>query len=141
MLYKLIDDLFYFDDDERDLRFCVLMTMKIEVFKLAHDEMRHFDYTYTHKRLIEKLYIFNMITKLYEFIRHYPHYQLNQIPRHKSYDSLQSIFSSIKSFHILIIDFILALSKSLPLLNKCDCILLIIDKFFKIIIFIFNKII
>ena len=77
MLYKIIDDLFYFDDDKRGLRFCVLTIMKIKVFKLTYDEMRYFDYVYIHKRFIEKLYIFNMTTKLYEFIRHYFYYQLN----------------------------------------------------------------
>ena len=141
MLYKIIDDLFYFDDDKRGLRFYVLIVIKAEIFKLAHDEMGHFDYAYTHKRLIEKFYIYNITTKFHEFIRHCSHYQLNQISRYKLYDSLQSIFFSIKSFHILIIDFILTFSKSLFLSDKCDCILSIIDKFFKVIIFIFDKII
>ena len=141
MPYKIIDDLLYFDDDKRDLRFYVLIIMKTEIFKLAYNEMRYLDYARTHKRLIEKLYIYNIITKLYKFIRHCFHCQLNQISRHESYDSLQSIFSSIKSFHTLIIDFILTFSKSLSLSDECDYILLIIDKFFKVIIFIFDKII
>ena len=88
MLYKVIDDLFYFDDDKKGLRFCVSTIMKIEVFKLTHNEMRHFNYVYTHKRLIEELYIFNIKTKLYKFIRHCPYCQLNQTSRYKSYDSL-----------------------------------------------------
>ena len=71
MLYKLINDLLYFDDDERDLRLYMSTTMKTEIFKLAHNEMRHFDYAHIYERLIERLYIFNIITKLYEFIRHY----------------------------------------------------------------------
>ena len=86
MSYKIIDDLIYFDDDEKGLRFYMLTIMKIEVFKLAHNEMRYFDYVYTHKRFIEKLYIFNITTKLYKFIRHCFYYQLNQISRHKSYN-------------------------------------------------------
>ena len=68
--YKLINDLFYFDDDERGLRFYVSTTMKTEVFKLTYDKMRHFNYAHTHKRLIKKFYIFNITTKLYKFIRH-----------------------------------------------------------------------
>ena len=138
MLYKIIDDFFYFDDDKRDLRLCVSTIIKTKVFKLAHNEMKHSDYAHTHKRLIEKLYIFNITIKLYKFIRHCPHYQLNQISRYKLYNSLQSIFSSVKSFHILIIDFILTFSKSLS--DECDYILSITDKFSKIIIFIFDKI-
>ena len=70
MSYKIIDDLFYFDDDKRGLRFYVLIVIKVEVFKLAYDEIRHFGYARTHKRLIEKLYIYNMTTKLHKFIRH-----------------------------------------------------------------------
>ena len=139
MLYKIIDDLLYFDDDKRDLRFYMSTILKAKVFKLTHNEIRYFDYAYTHKRLIEKLYIFNMTTKFHEFIRHCFHCQLNQTSRYKLYNFLQSIFSLVKSFYILIIDFILTLSKSLPLSNECDCILSIIDKFFKIIIFIFEK--
>ena len=54
---------------------------------------------------------------------------------------MQLIFFSIKSFYILIIDFILIFSKSLSLSNECDYILSMINKFFKIIIFIFDKII
>ena len=137
MLYKIIDDLFYFDDDKRGLRLCVSTIIKIEVFKLTHNEIRHFDYVYTHKRFIEELYIYNMTTKLYEFIRYCFYCQLNQISRHKSYSSLQSIFSPAKSFHILIIDFILTFSKSLS--DECNCILLMTDKFSKVIIFIFDK--
>ena len=137
MLYKIIDDLFYFDDDKRDLRLYISTAMKIEVFKLTHNEIRHFDYARTHERLIKRFYIFNIITKLYEFIRYCPYYQLNQTSRYKLYDSLQSIFSSVKSFHILIIDFILIFPKSLS--DECDCILSMIDKFFKIIIFILDK--
>ena len=71
MSYKIIDDLLYFDDNKRNLRFCVLIIIKVEVFKLAYDEMRYLNYAYTYKRLIEKLYIFNIITKLYKFIRYY----------------------------------------------------------------------
>ena len=77
MLYKIIDNLLYFDDDEWNLRLYVLIVIKVEVFKLAHNEIKYFDYAYTHKRLFKKLYIFNIITKFYEFIRHCFYYQLN----------------------------------------------------------------
>ena len=88
MVYKIIDDLFYFDNNKRDLRLCMLIVIKTEIFKLTYDEMRHFDYAYTHKRLIEEFYIFNMITKLYKFIRYCFHCQLNQTSRYKLYNFL-----------------------------------------------------
>ena len=74
ILYKIIDDLFYFDDDKRDLRLYMSIIIKVEVFKLTHNKIRHFNYAYTHKRLIKKLYIFNIITKFYKFIRYCFHY-------------------------------------------------------------------
>ena len=77
MSYKIIDDLFYFDDDERNLRLYMSIVMKIEVFKLTHNEIKHSNYARTHKRLIEKLYIYNITTKLYKFIRHCFYCQLN----------------------------------------------------------------
>ena len=74
MFYKIVDDLLYFDDDERRLRLCVPSTIKVEVFKLAYDKIKHFEYTRIYERLTKELYIFNMSIKLYEFIRHYSHY-------------------------------------------------------------------
>ena len=50
--YKLIDDLLYFDDNEKKLRLCIPFAIKTKFFKLAHDEMRYLDYAYTHKRFI-----------------------------------------------------------------------------------------
>lgn len=88
LLYKLIDDLLYFDDDEKGLRLCISTIVKAEVFKLAHDEISHPGYARTHERLTQGLYIYNIATKLHEFIRHYPHCQLNQTPRYKPYGSL-----------------------------------------------------
>ena len=77
ILYKKIDDLFYFDNDKRNLRFCILIVIKTKMFKLIYNEIKHFDYAYTHKRLIKKLYIFNITTKFHEFIRYCFYYQLN----------------------------------------------------------------
>ena len=71
--YKLIDDLLYFDDDEKGLRLCIPFVMKIEMFKLVHDEMRYPDYARTYERFIQELYIYNMVIKLYKFIRYCSH--------------------------------------------------------------------
>lgn len=136
--YKLINELFYFDDNEKKFRLCIFIVMKIKIFKLTHDEMKYFDYTRTHEKLIQNLYIYSITNKLYEFIRYCFHCQFNQTFRYKFYDSLQPIFFSTRSFHILIINFILVLPKSF---DNENCVMGIINKFFKIIIFIFNKII
>ena len=52
LLYKLIENLLYFNDDEKNLRLYILSIMKVEVFKLTHDEMRYLKYIRTYKRLI-----------------------------------------------------------------------------------------
>ena len=134
--YRLIDDLLYFEDDERGLRLCIPTVMEGEVFKLAHDEMGHPGYARTHERLTQGLYMYNMATKLHEFIRHCPHCQLNQTPRHRPYGSLQPIFSPARPFHTLTIDFILALPKTL---DGLDYAMGITDKFSKAITYIPGK--
>lgn len=136
LAYKLIDDLLYFDDDENGLRLCIPSSMEAEVFKLAHDEMGHPGYARTHERLTQGLYIYNMATKLHEFIRHCPHCQLNQTPRHKPYGSLQPIYSPARPFHTLTIDFILALPQSY---EGYDCVMSVTDKFSKAVTYIYGK--
>ena len=88
MLYKIVDDLLYFDDEKKGLRLYILLAIEVEVFKLTYDKIRYFNYIRTYKRLTKELYIFNISIKLYEFIRHYSHYQINQTSRHKPYNSL-----------------------------------------------------
>ena len=86
--YRVVNNLLYFDDNEKDLRLYIPSAMKTKVFKFIHNEMGHFGYARTHERLTKELYIFEMIIKLHEFIHHYSHYQLNQTSQHKLYNSL-----------------------------------------------------
>ena len=74
LLYRIINELLYFDDEKRDLRLYILIILKAEVFKLVYNKIRYSEYARTHKRLINNLYIFSISTKLYEFIRHYSYY-------------------------------------------------------------------
>ena len=113
LLYKLINDLLYFDDVEIEMRLCVsTRALKYEIFKLVYDEMRHSEYARTHEKLTRDIYIYNMSTKLHEYLRHCSHYQLHQTPRHSPYGSLQSIYTPLRPFYTIIIDFILTLSKT-----------------------------
>ena len=75
--YRIVNDLLYFDNDKRGLRLYILEIMKVEVFKLAYNEIRYPSYARTYKKLTKDLYIFNITSKLYKFIRHYSYYQLN----------------------------------------------------------------
>ena len=135
--YKLVDDLLYFDDEERGLRLCILShEIEKEVFQLAYDEMGHPGYARTHERLTESVYIYNMATKLHEFIRHCHHCQHNQTPRYRPYGALQPILTPARPFHTITIDFILGLPKSA---EGFDCIISLSDKFCKAVSFIPGK--
>ena len=74
LLYRVINKLLYFNDNEKRLRLYVLLIFKIKIFKLAYNEIRYLEYARTHERLTKELYIFDITIKLYEFIRYYPHY-------------------------------------------------------------------
>ena len=71
MLYKIIDNLLYFDNNKKGLRLYILFAIEVEVFKLAYNKIRYSRYTYIYKKLTEGLYIFNIIINLYKFIRYY----------------------------------------------------------------------
>ena len=66
--YRIIDKLLYFNNNEKRLRLCVLLALKIEIFKLTHNKIRYLEYARTHERLTKKLYIFDITIKLHEFI-------------------------------------------------------------------------
>ena len=132
--YKLINDLLYFDNVEIEMRLCVLTrALKYKVFKLIYNEIRYSEYTRTHEKLTRDIYIYNISTKIYKYLRHYSYCQLHQTSRHSSYNSLQSIYTPSRSFHIITIDFILTLSKTL---FSLDCIMSVTKKASKVIILI-----
>lgn len=137
--YQIINGLLYFNNPapERGLRLCLSTLIEAEVFKLAYDEMGYLGYARIHERLTGSIYIYNMITKLYEFLRYCPHCQLYQTPRHLSYGSLQPIYTPSRPFYIIIIDFILALPKAS--IGE-DCSMSVTDKFSKALIFIAGEI-
>ena len=74
LLYRLINNLLYYDNNKRDLYLCISTLLKAKVFKLIYNEIRYLDYIKTYKKLTKKLYIFELITKLYKFIRYYLYY-------------------------------------------------------------------
>ena len=80
--YKIVNKLLYFDDDEKGLRLYIPTVLEGKVFTLAYNEIGHPGYIRIHERLTEGMYIYNMATKLYEFIRHCPQCKANQIPRY-----------------------------------------------------------
>ena len=76
LLYKLLNNLLYFDnlDVRREIRLYILIVLKYEIFKLAYNKIRYLEYTYIYKKLTYNIYIFNIFTKLYKYLRYYSHY-------------------------------------------------------------------
>ena len=75
LLYRVVNDLLYFDDDERGLRLYILTAeIEKEVFTLVYNKIEYPGYIRTYKRLINSLYIYKLLTKLYKFIGHCPYY-------------------------------------------------------------------
>ncbi len=76
LLYKLINGLLYFDDIEYNysLRLYLLATLEYKVFQKAYNKIGYPSYTRTYKKLIYNIYIFNISTKLYKYLRYYLYY-------------------------------------------------------------------
>ena len=52
LLYRFINNLFYFDNNEKGLRFYILIIMKVKVFQLIYNKIRYLKYARIYKRLI-----------------------------------------------------------------------------------------
>ena len=129
--YKLVNNLLYFNDSKRGIRLYVsTKTLEYEVFKLAYNKIGYLGYVRTYKKLTRSIYIFNILTKLYKYLRYYSYYQLYQTPRYIPYRSLQLIYTPLRLFYTITIDFILALLKTSL---DYDYAILEIDKFSKAI--------
>ena len=52
LLYKLIDNFLYFDNNKKGLRLYISIVMKIEIFKLTYNEIGYPRYTRIYERFI-----------------------------------------------------------------------------------------
>ena len=75
----MIDDLLYFDDNEKSLKLYIFTIIKAKIFKLAYNKMNYLKYIYIYEKFTQGLYVYNLIIKFHEFIRHCFYCQLNQI--------------------------------------------------------------
>ena len=129
----------YYKNFKKKLRFCISDNMIKKIFEQTHDQSKHFEFVATYKRIIDDFYIFKLSKKLRNYIKNCPQCELNQTFHHFFYKTLQSIISFSKPFHIIMIDFIVILSEFKK--NKFNCVMSMIDKFSKTIIFITNYIV
>jgi len=136
--YELKNRLVYYKDIEKGPHLCIPHSLHDKMFKLVHDKMRHSEYTWTHKRLTDALYIYDLFKNLHKYLQHCLQCQLNQTPHYKPYEALQSILSLLHPFHTLIIDFILALSV-IKASETYKTIMSVTDKFSKTVTLISER--
>ena len=127
----------YFVFENITSRFCISWFMKKIIFATTHDENHHCDFHRVYVRIFEFLYIRHLVKKFKKYIKHCKKCIENQIVRHVFYDELHSIKSIALFFHIIIIDFILALSE---FLNDMNSVFITTNKFFKKINLMSDKI-
>ena len=84
------------------------------------------------------IYIRYLSKHFQAYINYYSKCEFNQIKRYKSYENMILINKSKISFHIIIMNFIIALSL---ITNDFDNLFIIINKFFKRVLLTFEKII
>ena len=113
-------------------RLCISKSFVQSILKTVHD-FNHLEFDRTYQNVVSCYYIKSLTTHVKRYIKHCFKCVTNQIRRHKSYDSLQSIFFSSISFHIIIIDFVFAISRFYSDMNN---IMTITCKFFKRIVII-----
>ena len=101
--------------------------MKKRIFATTYDENHHCDFHRVYVRISEFLYIKHLIKKFRKYIKHCKKCIENQIVRHVLYDELHSIKSIALFFHIIIVDFILALSE---ISNNMNSVFITMNKFF-----------
>ena len=119
---------FYYVLTEKILRLCISWNMKKKMFYLIHDQNHHCEFHWIYVRAVEAVYIKHFATRLRRYIRYCRQCQKEQTTKHVLYEQLVLIKIMILFFHIVIIDFIVALSF---FESKMNAVLIITDKYFK----------
>jgi hypothetical protein len=119
----------------REKRLCILSDCVSNILTITH-EQEHSNSKVCFEIISRSWYIKELIRALREYIRHCSQCQQIQIRRHKSWENLQSIHFSSISFDIIIMNFVLELSK---IRDELNCILFVTDKFTKRIMLISEK--
>ena len=109
-------------------RFCISHSVVKDILQLAHDEGGHPGYVKCFERLTSSWYIRGLFRYLRDYLKHCSKCQVYQTRRHAPYGFMQPILTSAVPFHIITIDFILALPTSI---DGFDTIMSVSDKFIK----------
>lgn len=110
--------------------------MKKKIFQMTHDDHYHVNFHRLYDRISRSLYVKHLNRRLKTYIDHCSKCNLNQTKRHRFYESLQLIISSLISHHIIIMNFIMMLFVTE---NDLNSLLMITCKFLKRILLFFEK--
>ena len=141
-LYVRENDLIYRKEIDTNIAFyvsqkmCAFYEIVKNIFSMIHDVNEHFDFDRTYKQIVFVWYIRDLIKHFTNYFKHCSKCQINQIRRHRSYDSFQLILFSSTSFHTITIDFVLTISFSHIELNN---VMSIICKYSKRITIMLDK--
>ena len=117
--------------------YCSLYNHACDTSLTVHNESNdHSKFDHFYERINSFWYIKELSRYLKNYIAHCSQCKVNRICRHKSYEFLQSILSSLISFHTLIIDFILTMFVSHIDIN---CVMFVTDEYSKRITILVNK--
>ena len=115
---------------------CISKILEKKIFEMTHDDHYHADFYWIYNNIVADLYIWNLSWHLKQYITHCLKCLHYQMMRHVSYKALQLIIESSISFHTVMTDFILRLSK---ISSDLNAVITIICKFFKKMKFISDK--
>jgi hypothetical protein len=130
--------IYHVNRSTEEKRFCISFNCVSDILIIVHErEQDHSEFDVCFEIITCFWYIKELIKAFRQYIRHCSQCLTIQTRRHKSYENLQSIHSSSVSFHTIIMNFVLELSK---IKEEMNCVLSITNKFTKRIMLISEKI-
>ncbi len=133
--FTLNDELIYFINYAQRKRLCLSKNFEKEIFEQTYNNNYHASFSRTYETITTNFYFRKLIKQLKRYIAYCRQYNMCQIKRHQSYNSLNSIISFLVLFYIVSFDFILALSS----MQNIDFAMFVICKFLKKIIILLEK--
>ena len=139
--YREKNDLIFRSDqniknhDYQSHRLCIFHSIIKNILNVIHKKI-HSEFARCYDIISFIYYIRDLTKYLCDYFKYYSKCQIFQTRKHKSYNFLQSIFTSSISFYIIIINFVLTLFLTT---KSWNCLMLIICKFIKRILLIFDK--
>ena len=110
--------------------------MKKKIFQQIYDNNIYTNFNKIYKIINNKYFFRNLIRRFYRYFYYYYKYNLNQTKRYAIYESFTFIIESLIFYYIIVANFILTLFKTI---NNINVIIIIIYKFLKKNIIIFDK--